>query len=433
MNDEKERSESSNPKSKVYNQKSFLSSVQSKSTHPLNNALHLLPNLKFCGEPRNTLLSIPTDLLNYVLSILKTDPTIPPRVPIDVWSNLLSILNSHWILPLLYWHIGRLPDEFHPPKLILDQMRTAFQWSRSRCFNLERQLGEILTAFKDAGIRVLVMKGPALGKMLYPDPALRPASDLDILVEPEQVVHSRAVLEDLGYQCLGRRFEISRDFYNDELFVYPKNQKHNRQVELHWDLHRFSGIARDVGVEDLFDRATEVKAELFSFEALDPIDALIHRAVSNAFDKGTSMRMIWVCDVKLLAEHLATPDDWRALQQRSVAWRARLAVEHSLKMARGWAGLQLPKEFEDFSSWPEPTQTEVKAWSKITEKQPGLSGLLVLHMDSASSHLDKIKYYFNLLFPSPNYIRSSYPPTKDWLLPFSYVRRWWRWIKKPVA
>ncbi|HEA70060.1 MAG TPA: hypothetical protein ENI07_25095 [Desulfobacterales bacterium] len=399
----------------------------------LHEIYQLYPNLKFCGEPRNAILGISDDLLNYVLSILKADPILTPGVPITKWSELLSILNSHWILPLLYWHVARLPDEFRPPGPVLDRMRKAFQWSRSRCFQLETQLEEILSAFTDKGIRVLVMKGPAIGKMVYPDPALRPASDLDLLVLPDQVTRSRTILGDLGYQCLGKRFEVSRDFYNDEIFVNQKNQKHNRQVELHWDLHRFSGIERDGGVADLVDRAAEVNAELFAFEALDPIDALIHRAVSNAFDKGTHMRMIWVYDVKLLAEHLATPDDWRALQERSVAWRARLAVEHSLNMAQAWAGLELPDGFEEFSTWPEPTETEVKAWSKITEKQPGLSGLLGLHMDNASSRLDKIRYYFHLLFPSPNYIRSSYPPAKEWLLPISYVRRWWRWIKNPVS
>jgi len=399
----------------------------------LDEIYRLYPSFKFCGGPRNAILSVSEDLLRYVLSLLKQDPILSPKVPITKWSNLLSILNTHWIVPLLYWHVARLPDEFRPPGLILDRMKMAFRWSRSRCFLLEKQLEEILSAFKDKEIRVLVMKGPALGKMVYTDPVLRPASDLDILVKPDQVVHSRAVLEGLGYKCLGKRFEISRDFYNDEIFVNQKNQRHNRQVELHWDLHRFSGIRRDVGVADLIDRAAEVNAAPFAFEALDPIDALIHRAVSNAFDKGTSMRMIWVYDVKLLAEHLTTPEDWRTLQERSVAWRARLAVEHSLNMAEAWAGFQIPSRFEDFSDWPEPTQIEVKAWSKITQKHQGLTRLFSLHMDKATSLKDKIRYYFNLLFPSPNYIRSSYPPSNKWLLPFSYVRRWWRWIKSPVS
>ncbi len=145
------------------------------------------------------------------------------------------------------------------------------------------------------------------------------------------------------------------------------------------------------------------------------------------------MRMIWVYDVKLLAEHLATPDNWRALQERSVAWRARLAIEHSLKMARAWAGLQLPREFEDFSAWPEPTQIEVKAWSKITQNHQGLTSLFSLHMDNASGLLEKVRNYFYYLFPSPNFMRSSYQPSNKWLLPLSYVRRWWRWIKNPVS
>ncbi len=126
-------------------------SEQAKPTHPLNNALHLLPNLKFCGEPRNAILAVSDDLLNYVLSILKQDPIVSPQVSMTKWSNLLSILNSQWILPLLYWHVANLPDEFRPPGPVLDRMRTSFQWSRSRCFQLEKQLEDILSAFTDEG------------------------------------------------------------------------------------------------------------------------------------------------------------------------------------------------------------------------------------------------------------------------------------------
>ncbi|KKL73528.1 hypothetical protein LCGC14_2073980 [marine sediment metagenome] len=92
----------------------------------LHEIYQLYPNLKFCGEPRNAILGISDDLLNYVLSILKADPILTPGVPITKWSELLSILNSHWILPLLYWHVARLPDEFRPPGPVLGRMRKVF-------------------------------------------------------------------------------------------------------------------------------------------------------------------------------------------------------------------------------------------------------------------------------------------------------------------
>jgi len=88
---------------------------------------------------------------------------------------------------------------------------------------MERQLREIIEGFQEEGVRVLVLRGPALAFSLYPDPAMRPSCDLDLLVLPEQVVQARGILEDLGYKCLAKRFETARDFFREECFVHQKN------------------------------------------------------------------------------------------------------------------------------------------------------------------------------------------------------------------
>ena len=121
------------------------------SANLLTKIHDLHPKLSFCGEPKNAILEIPDDLLNYVLSLLKNDPTRPPQEPLSQWQKLLKTLKSHWIIPLLYWQAGRLPNEYQPPTPIMDLMRDDFQWSRVRDLNMERQLREITTAFANFG------------------------------------------------------------------------------------------------------------------------------------------------------------------------------------------------------------------------------------------------------------------------------------------
>jgi hypothetical protein len=50
-----------------------------------------------------------------------------------------------------------------------------------------------------ARIRTVLLKGPATAR-LYHDPALRPAGDVDLLVEPSQVGAAGQVLESLGFR-----------------------------------------------------------------------------------------------------------------------------------------------------------------------------------------------------------------------------------------
>lgn len=349
------------------------------------------------------------------------------------WTKLFNLLKSHWILPLFYKQIGSWPLKLCPPKEIVHQMRISFLASRAHALQMEKQLSEIINAFQKDEVRILVLKGPALALTIYPDPAMRTSSDLDLLVLQKQMPQARAILERLGYKCLGKRFEHSKDFYCEETFVHENNPAYYRSVELHWDLHSFSGISREVKVEDLFLRAVKIEKSGLIFETLNPVDSLIHRAINMCLWHNKEIRLIWIYDTALLAHQLKTPQDWEDLLEASVRWRARLALENSLKMAQVWVGLKLPHRFNDFSKWPKPTQAEVSAWSDALLRHERASSFFKLHWSSSTGIFQKVRFLFHLLFPHPEIIRKYYPTAKKWLLPFTYSRRLYKWIRQLIV
>lgn len=406
-------------------------SFHSASSSALEEAIqNIHPDLKLHQKPGISFNLIPDDLLAYIWSVLKEKSPIPPKASINQWSKLLFLLELHWILPLFYWKIGSLPLELRPPESVISQLRMAYLESRARSLNLERQLGEILDAFQEECIRALVLRGPALGWSVYPDPALRPCGDLDLLVLPEQVVKARASLERLDYKCLSKRFEATREFFREEEFVHHRNTRNNLLVDLHWvnwELHPFFASLPDGGAKDLFDRCCKVRSSSLVFETLNPVDALIQAAVHLAMIHSQEIRLIWIYDIALLARQLHVPDDWKVLQERSVTWRARLALENSLKMAQVLAGLELPERFKDFLSWPRPAADELVIFSHST-RQNWVTFLLKRYFSRPSGFLAMVRSLYRLLFPPPDIVRLTYPPSRDWLLPLSYIRRWHRWF-----
>jgi hypothetical protein len=198
-------------------------------------------------------------------------------------------------------------------------------------------------------------------------------------------------------------------------------------------LHSFSGISRDASLEDLFLRAVRIKKGDLTFETLNPVDALIHRTINMSIWHNKAIRLIWIYDTALLARELAPTNEWKALQERSIAWRARLALENSLKMAQVWAGLKMPDGFNDFSNWPKPTQTEVSFWSDALLRHEQASSFFKLHWSSSSGIFQKARFLFHVLFPHPEIIRKYYPTPKKWLLPFTYIRRLYRWIRQLIV
>ena len=213
------------------------------------------------------------------------------------------------------------------------------------------------------------------------------------------------------------------------MFVLQKNEKRNCLVELHWDLLRIAEIGGRLKVEDLFQRSVKGRVSTLTVEVLHPVDALLHAALHLTFKHGQDMRLIWIYDISLLARRLAVPEDLHMLHEMSRDWGAVLSVEKSLQMARAWAGLKIPQGFEDFSAWPEPARIEIKAWSRATKEHSTIIDTFKLCWSGSSDMFEKARYLSHVLFQSPSIIRENYPPLHEWLLPLSYVQRWWQWLK----
>lgn len=79
--------------------------------------------------------------------------------------------------------------------------RTTLAEGLSQAIRLER-LATILAELEAQGIPVVLYKGAAYVEQIYPEPALRPMSDLDLLVPGSRIAEATRCLEGLGYSVL---------------------------------------------------------------------------------------------------------------------------------------------------------------------------------------------------------------------------------------
>lgn len=395
---------------------------------------------KLCGRTKNALFSISDGILLYVLSLLRNETPVLPHASISEWNEMLSALRAHWIIPLLYWKIGHLPHTLYPPEGITTQMRQSFLWSRGRSFQMERQLRVIIEAFNEDGISVLVLKGPALARAIYPDPATRPSSDIDLLVLPEHVIKARNILGSLGYKCLEKRFETFRNFHCDEEFIHKKDSKNNIGVEIHWALSMFSGSKWKVDINEIFSRSVKIETPGLSFMILHPVDNLIHASLHMLIGHSQDLRLIWIYDCALLAHHITLTNDWEMLIKKSETYETHIVLKNALKMAQLWSNPGIPTRFSDLYlktepsrlnlfgqadiddiAWSDPIQWRSDQISKFTFK---------LFFSNNLSPFKRALCLFHIIFPHPDIVRMKYPPSHSWLLPLSYIKRWWKWIKE---
>jgi hypothetical protein len=339
-----------------------------KTDFSSDNPLRSYSDLISTDPVKNVLIYSLQDLLSYFLTLLRNEQPILPKATAEVWSARLNYLNNYAIIPLLYWKIGLLPPELRPPKDIVNQMRETFLGSHGRYLLMEGQLREIIRAFEHEGIEALVLKGPALAVQVYPHPATRPFADIDLLVRPDQYSKTKEALCQLGYRSQTNRFDTFQELFNADSFVHSDNSKKYFEVDVHWSLFQYHGLARNNGVEEVLWNTQKVETPTLRFETLDRVNALLYAAFHLIIQHPDDMRLTWIGDISLLAQSLVYPDEWELLRQRCSTLKLSLAMEEALKLAQVLYGLQLPEVYSDFTKWLDPEEDEKAELTYLSQK-----------------------------------------------------------------
>lgn len=110
--------------------------------------------------------------------------------------------------PLLgYWiEAGQLDAAPEPAALL----RLHLLHGRRRAARLDAELRRALDLFAAHGVRATLLKGSHTRHVYYPDPGTRPASDIDLLLAPEQVRPAARALHEAGYRAAPRHFHPYR-------------------------------------------------------------------------------------------------------------------------------------------------------------------------------------------------------------------------------
>lgn len=242
-------------------------------------------------------------------------------------------------------------------------MRTlAGLYVRNRRANQVRTqaLVRVLGAFCQAGIEALVLKGGALMHLLYPDPALRPMSDLDLLVRSAEIPRARAILTELGFSGAPTVTMERMNKSLPTLGAYVEGVWVG--IELHEDLFE-RGYGASAKVEELNEPLTFRLGEGGpTAETLGYEDMLWHLCEHLRFHTTVFLpwRLIWVTDIVGMIGRFAEEIDWGYLERKRRAVFDILALVSALvplppQMAERVGAA--PKKAlrgvgEDFQGWP---------------------------------------------------------------------------------
>lgn len=238
-----------------------------------------------------------TDLLR-LCARAHGDPTAYGRLAeaaarLPTWTGLPALAEAHGLGPLSYAHLVHAGVEL--PSDIRRQLLASAVRHREANRVRFRTLAEILDAFGEAGIPVIVLKGAALAHILYPSPGLRPLSDIDLLVDARLGARAQATLAELGFDAPTLPRSASLVSHHHMPGAVKRCDGFAVQVEIHVD-----AISRDsagsLSMTRLSSPPQEFTVEGRAAYALGHADMLYHLC-RHAAECAPLLRLIWVADL----------------------------------------------------------------------------------------------------------------------------------------
>ena len=375
------------------------------------------------GNPQNALLTLSDDLISYLIAAIRNTPRSPPDIPPDEWHRFLTLLQPHGIIPLFAFHVRTWPEASRPPQEIMEYLNRLFLLAAVRNLRAGQQIQVITNALKDAGIPVILLKGHALARTVYPDPALRQSSDIDLLVRPQNLFGAEEILENMGYACPLKTHFLSFEEQHD-IFRPPGN---GLAVELHWVTDHAYDMVPGGWQDDAFVRRIPIRSGGLSCDTFSHPDHLLYIAFHNIFQHAT-MRLDWIYDTSLLAGQIRTADDWHNLGHQSVEHHMRIPMEIALTSAALWTGCEFPGGDDGFSAWPSPTPREEQLMRHAYAPQRSLLSEVYLIMQGRRGIHEKLRCGYLLVLPPAPLLAPFRKNSSRADIPLAHLRRWSRFL-----
>jgi hypothetical protein len=245
-----------------------------------------------------------------VLALCRTPLTDPARNaakaiiagPMD-WDRMHAIARAFEVEPVFYSNLIALAG-VNIPNNVLDVAATREREARAFALAGTLVLVEVVATLEKAGIRVIVLKGPALGVVAYGDASMRTFRDIDLLVRREDVLRARDLLLQLEY---------ARDYLPEsesDLIRGDHALEFSRQgskVELHCALlERY--LRFNLDNNSVWANARTINVAGRHVRVLDSPRQLVFLCAHGAKHEWTRVR--WICDVAQLIDRL-NPEEIR--------------------------------------------------------------------------------------------------------------------------
>lgn len=249
------------------------------------------------------------------------------------WDILPGQAELHGMAPLLWHHLKasglEIPIE---TDRILQGLYLRHRYHNQ--FHTESLL-ELTALLGEAGIHPVVLKGLALAHTIYPQPALRPTSDLDLLLPTDAVLPALRLMQEAGYSV---RLPDGETPPREVVAQSPTRDQLHTNIELHHDAPHLRSLVDntpDTEFRGFRHPPRQINIQGQAILIPDTMDHFYYlwrhlRHHLLVAPQERPLQLKWVADIVALVEDHAAEIDWNMIRQGNPDLLHRLEIFYSL-------------------------------------------------------------------------------------------------------
>lgn len=332
------------------------------------------------------------------------------------WTEVVDEALAYGLGPLLYAAVQQA--NIIPNPAIMEMLHMTYLASATQNMLVMKDLNFIVNVLNQAELRHILLKGSALVQSVYPDPALRPMLDIDLLVPFGLVDMALKVLGSFGYS----KSKLLPYHDNTGLvwnqMVLSNESKLTTPLELHWNLLDNPYYSQRISVSDLWQRSIALKMERAETRLLSKEDLLLHLCAHNVFHhSGTYHRT--AVDIGMVLFDGKDTFSWDRFMRYAVEYELGVAAKITLKNAREDWYVDVPEYIIS-----ELNRFHLRKRERFFLTAQGSEILKVLRTFITIPGLrSKLRFVLRQLFPSREYMNWRYSLKTSIPLPVAYIYR----------
>ncbi|MFJ7747175.1 nucleotidyltransferase family protein [Peribacillus sp. NPDC097295] len=374
-----------------------------------------------------------SDELSLLLECLKSENTIPITYHDDTsidWTLFLKLVRHHRVYPLVY---TKLKSEKWIPDSIIQSMYQDYQKNTFNMLKLSGEIEKISRVIAEYEIDTLFLKGPILAADLYGGISQRTSSDIDILVDINDLEKAGLLLINMGYIKDDYIETVLNDWkWRHHHFVYFHSEK-KIKLEIHWRLN--PGPSKEPSFNELWKRKKRSSLASYPIYCLGNEDLFLF-LTSHGARHGWS-RLRWLVDIdRLCKENL----DWSKIISLLQKYQYTHVAGQTLVLASQLLNTPINKKNEHLILDSRANRLAQEALFYIQQfinlhDEPLPEDVAIYHkkhLFSLMSFQNKILFIFSFLHPYFEDTKTLPLPSKLHFLYFPLRPFLWAWRKTRV-